>query len=51
MEKESSSNMKPDKTVHKNTDMGTMSKDSKTPGQMYVPKKSHNESDFAGDKK
>lgn len=45
-------NMKPDKTCHKpNQDMGTEAKDSKLPGQMYVPKKSHDESDFAKLKK
>lgn len=45
-------NMKPDKTCHKsNEDMGTEAKSSKLPGQMYVPKKTHNESDFAGEKK
>ena len=46
------SNLKPDKTCHKSHEqMGTMAKDAKLPGQMYVPKKTHNESDFAGDKK
>jgi hypothetical protein len=43
--------MKPDKTAHKKEDMGTTAKKSTLPGQMYVPKKSHNESDFVGDKK
>lgn len=48
----SDSNMKPDKTCHyKKEDMGTMAKDAKLPGQMYVPKKTHNESEFAGEKK
>lgn len=46
----SDSNMKPDKTCHyKNQDMGTEAKDAKLPGQMYVPKKTHNESDFAAE--
>ncbi len=46
------SKMKPDKTCHeKNQNMGTEAKGSKLPGQMYVPKKTHNESDFAGEKK
>lgn len=50
--KYSDSNMKPDKTCHyKNQDMGTEAKDAKLPGQMYVPKKDHNESDFAGEQK
>ena len=48
--KYSDSNMKPDKTCHnKKQDMGTMAKDAKLPGQMYVPKKDHNESNFAGE--
>lgn len=48
----SDSNMKPDKTGHsKNQDMGTMAKDAKIPGQMYVPKKVHNESTFAGEQR
>ncbi len=46
----SDSHMKPDKTRHKKgQDMGTCAKDAKLPGQMYVPKKDHNESDFAGE--
>lgn len=50
--KYSDSNLKPDKTKHdKNQDMGTMAKDAKLPGQMYVPKKIHNESDFAGEER
>lgn len=50
--KYSDSNMKPDKTCHyKGQDMGTKAKDAKLPGQMYVPKKDHNESDFAGEQK
>lgn len=50
--KYSDSCLKPDKTVHKNhADMGTMAKDAKLPGQMYVPKKDHNESQFAGEQK
>lgn len=50
--KYSDSNMKPDKTCHeKKQDMGTMAKDAKLPGQMYVPKKTHNESDFAGEER
>lgn len=48
----SDSNMKPDKTCHyKKEDMGTMAKDAKLPGQMYVPKKYHNEADFAGEQR
>jgi hypothetical protein len=48
----SDSNLKPDKTVHKkNEDLGTMAKKTTCPGQMYVPKKDHNESDFAGEKR
>jgi hypothetical protein len=48
----SDSNLKPDKTGHKKgEDMGTMaSAKCKCPGQMYVPKKDHNESDFVGEK-
>lgn len=50
--KYSDSNLKPDKTCHdKKQDMGTMAKDAKLPGQMYVPKKDHNESDFAGEER
>ena len=49
--KYSDSNMRPDKTCHKpKQDMGTVAKDAKLPGQMYVPKKTHNESDFVGEK-
>lgn len=44
-------NMKPDKTCHKTNEMGTEAKDAKIPGQMYVPKVTHNSSDFVGDKK
>ncbi len=48
--KYSDSNMKPDKTCHKkNEDMGTMAKKATLPGQMYVPKTTHNESDFVGE--
>lgn len=48
----SDSHLKPDKTAHhKHQDMGTMAKDAKLPGQMYVPKKDHNESDFAGEER
>lgn len=43
--------MKPDKTEHKSCDEGTKAKKASLPGQMYVPKKTHNESDFAGEKK
>jgi hypothetical protein len=47
----SDSNMKPDKTCHyKNQDMGTEAKKSSLPGQIGVPKKNHNESDFVGEK-
>lgn len=50
--KYSDSNLKPDKTCHeKNQDMGTMAKKASLPGQMYVPKKDHNESDFAGEER
>jgi hypothetical protein len=48
----SDSNMKPDKTCHyKKEDMGTMAKKAKLPGQMYTPKRDHNESDFAGEER
>lgn len=48
----SDSKMMPDKTCHKkDQDMGTMSKDAKLPGQMYVPKKDHNESNFSGEER
>ena len=48
----SDSNMKPDKTCHyKNQDMGTEAKDAKLPGQMYVPKHVHNQSDFVGEQR
>lgn len=47
----SKESMKPDKTKHKNCYEGTEAKKSSLPGQMYVPKKVHNESDFAGEKK
>jgi hypothetical protein len=50
--KYSDSNLKPDKTCHyKKEDMGTVAKKAKLPGQMYVPKKDHNESDFAGEQR
>ena len=48
----SDSNLKPDKTCHnKKQDMGTEAKKAKLPGQMYTPKRDHNESDFAGEMK
>lgn len=48
----SDSNLKPDKTEHKkHQDMGTMAKDARLPGQMMVPKKTHNESEFAGEQR
>jgi hypothetical protein len=48
----SDSSMKPDKTCHvKNQDMGTVAKKTTLPGQMGVPKRTHNESDFAAEKK
>lgn len=48
----SDSSLKPDKTCHyKKEDMGTMAKKASLPGQMYVPKKDHNESDFAGEER
>lgn len=50
-EKSSGGSMKPDKTCHYKENMGTEAKDAKLPGQMYVPKKTHNESDFVGEKK
>ncbi len=40
---------KPDKTCHYKDEEGTMAKKATLPGQMYVPKKVHNESDFAGE--
>lgn len=47
-----SSTMKPDKTCHYGKEnMGTMAKDAKLPGQMYVPKSTHNEADFVGEKR
>lgn len=47
----SDSHLKPDKTGHKkHEDEGTMAKKAKLPGQMYVPEKCHNESDFVGEK-
>ena len=48
----SDSSLKPDKTGHKKgQDEGTMAKSKCCcPGQMYVPKKNHNESDFVGEK-
>lgn len=50
--KYSDSNLKPDKTKHvKHEDLGTMAKKAKLPGQMYVPKKDHNEEDFAGEER
>lgn len=51
MHKKETSGMKPDKTSHEKNDMGTVAKDAKLPGQMYVPKKTHNESDFAGEER
>lgn len=46
------SNLKPDKTCHKkNEDMGTEAKKAKLPGQMYVPKKDHDEADWAGEER
>lgn len=51
MHKEEKGSMKPDKNVHKNCNMGTEAKDSKVPGQMYVPKTTHKSSDFVGEKK
>lgn len=48
----SDADLKPDKTCHiKNQDMGTMAKQTSLPGQMYVPKTTHNESDFAGEER
>lgn len=49
--KKNSGELKPDKTCHKNYNEGTMAKNSSVPGQQYVPKKTHNESDFAGEKR
>ena len=49
-EKYSDSKLKVDKLGHKqHEDMGTEAKKATLPGQMYVPKKVHNESDFAGE--
>jgi len=46
------SNLKPDKTCHKSHEqMGTMAKDAKLPGQMYVPKKTHDSANFVGEQK
>lgn len=48
----SDSHMKPDKTCHdKKQDMGTMAKKATLPGQIGVPKRDHNESDFAGEER
>lgn len=50
--KEKKGEMKPDKLCHeKKQDQGTMSKKASLPGQLYVPKKTHNESDFVGEQK
>lgn len=50
--KYSDSNLKPDKTCHKQKeDLGTMAKKTKLPGQMYCPAKNHNESDFSGEER
>ena len=50
--KYSDSNLMPDKTCHyKNEDMGTMAKKATLPGQMYVPKTTHNSSDFTGEER
>ena len=43
--------MKPDKTGHHEFYEGTMAKKTTLPGQMYVPKKTSNESEFVGEKK
>ena len=52
MSEESKSGMKPDKTKHKSQENeGTEAKKATLPGQMYVPKKTHNESDFSAEKK
>jgi hypothetical protein len=49
-EKFTDAHLKRDKLAHKHhEDMGTEAKETKLPGQMYVPKKVHNESDFAGE--
>ena len=45
------SEMKPEKNCHKMDNMGTQAKKASLPGQMYVPKKMHNESEFAGEKR
>lgn len=50
--KYSDSDIKVDKLCHyKNEDMGTMAKKTTLPGQMYVPKKVHNESSFSGEER
>lgn len=43
--------MKPDKTCHFKSNEGTTAKKATLPGQMYVPKKIHNESNFVGEGK
>ncbi len=40
---------KVDKLEHQKCNLGTMAKKASLPGQQYVPKKEHNESDFAGE--
>lgn len=52
MKKYSDSDLKVDKLKHKqNQDMGTVAKKTTLPGQMYVPKYCHNESDFSGEER
>lgn len=44
--------MMPDKTCHIKTEEGTTAKsNAKLPGQYFVPKKIHNESNFVGEGK
>jgi hypothetical protein len=44
--------LKRDKMGHvKNEEMGTEAKSTKLPGQMYVPKKTHDSANFVGEQK
>lgn len=51
MEGEKDKKKKPDKTHHEENYEGCMAKKTTLPGQMYVPKKTSNESEFVGEKK
>lgn len=46
-----SKNMKPDKIGHHAFYEGCKAKKTTLPGQMYVPQKTSNESEFVGEKK